>query len=57
MRGSNSIRISKKIDTSENGQQELAVFESFVTAGLAQFKGINFEATLEIREISPSKKS
>lgn len=57
MRGLNSIKISKKIDTSEKGQKDLEVFKTFVMAGLEQFEDTTFEATLEIREVSGSKKS
>ena len=57
MRGLNSIKISKKIDSSEKGQKDLDVFKAFVAAGLGQFEGTTFEATLEIKEIAPSKKS
>ena len=57
MRGKNTIRISKRIDTSEEGKKQLEVFRAFVESGLSQFEGMPFEATLEIREIPSSKKS
>ena len=57
MRGSNNIRVSKKIDNSEEGKQQLEVFRAFVETALAQFKGISFEATLEIKEVGNIKKS
>jgi len=56
MRGNNSIRVSKKIDNTDEGKQQLEVFRAFVEAGLEHFKGIPFEATFEIKEMDPSKK-
>jgi len=51
MRGSNSIRVSKKIDSSPEGQKQLEVFRAFVETALEHFKGTSFEATMEFREV------